>query len=63
MLAFENMSDDAGQEYFSDVIAADIIAALSRSPWLFIIARNTTFTCKGERRCQTKSNPSQFVAR
>lgn len=48
VLAFANMSDDPGQEYFSDAITADIITALSRSPWLFIIARNTTFTYKGE---------------
>ncbi len=48
VLAFENMSDDAGQEFFSDEIMADIIPALSRSPWLFIIARNTTFTYKGQ---------------
>ncbi|SMX47907.1 LuxR C-terminal-related transcriptional regulator [Maliponia aquimaris] len=47
VLAFENMSDDPGQEFFSDAITADIITALSRSPWLFIIARNTTFTYKG----------------
>jgi TolB-like protein/DNA-binding CsgD family transcriptional regulator/Tfp pilus assembly protein PilF len=47
VLAFENMSDDPAQEFFSDGIAADIITALSRSPWLFIIARNTTFTYKG----------------
>lgn len=49
VLAFENMSDDPGQEYFTDAITADIITALSRSPWLFIIARNTTFTYKGTR--------------
>lgn len=48
VLAFENMSDDPGQEFFSDAITADIITALSRSPWLFIIARNTTFTYKGQ---------------
>jgi TolB-like protein/Flp pilus assembly protein TadD len=48
VLAFENMSDDPGQEFFSDAITDDIITALSRSPWLFIIARNTTFTYKGE---------------
>ncbi len=47
VLAFENMSGDPDQEYFSDGISADIITALSRSPWLFIIARNTTFTFKG----------------
>ncbi len=48
VLAFENMSGDPEQEYFSDGISEDIITALSRSPWLFIIARNTTFTYKGE---------------
>lgn len=47
VLAFENMSGDPDQEYFSDGISDDIITALSRSPWLFIIARNTTFTYKG----------------
>jgi TolB-like protein/DNA-binding CsgD family transcriptional regulator/Tfp pilus assembly protein PilF len=47
VLAFQNMSDDPGQEFFSDGISEDIITALSRSPWLFIIARNTTFTYKG----------------
>lgn len=47
VLAFENMSGDPDQEYFSDGITDDIITALSRSPWLFIIARNTTFTYKG----------------
>jgi TolB-like protein/DNA-binding CsgD family transcriptional regulator/Tfp pilus assembly protein PilF len=47
VLAFENMSGDPEQAYFSDGISDDIITALSRSPWLFIIARNTTFTYKG----------------
>ena len=48
VLAFENMSGDPQQEYFSDGITEDIITALSRSPWLFIIARNSTFTYKGQ---------------
>jgi TolB-like protein/DNA-binding CsgD family transcriptional regulator len=48
VLAVENMSDDPGQEFFSDAITTEIITALSRSPWLFIIARNTTFTYKGQ---------------
>ena len=47
VLAFENVSGDPEQDYFSDGISGDIITALSRSPWLFIIARNTTFTYKG----------------
>jgi adenylate cyclase len=48
VLAFENMSGDPEQEYFSDGITEDIITALSRSRWLFVIARNTTFTYKGQ---------------
>lgn len=42
--AFENMSGDPEQKYFSLEISDDIITALSRSPWLFINARDTTFT-------------------
>ncbi|PUB17232.1 hypothetical protein DFP92_102242 [Yoonia sediminilitoris] len=49
VLAFENLSGDPEQEYFLDGISDDNITALSRSPWLFIIARNTTFTYKGSR--------------
>ncbi len=48
VMAFENMSGDSDQEYFSDGITDEIITALSRSPWMFIIARNTTFTYKGQ---------------
>ncbi|MFB9148911.1 tetratricopeptide repeat protein [Roseovarius ramblicola] len=48
VLAFDNMSDDPGQRYFSDGITDDIITALSRSPWLFVIARNTSFTYRGQ---------------
>ena len=43
VLPFNNMSDDSEQEYFSDGITEDIITALSRSPWLFVIARNSSF--------------------
>ncbi len=47
VLAFQNMSGDPEQEYFADGIAADIIAALSKSRWLFVIARNSSFAYKG----------------
>ena len=47
VLPFTNMSGDPEQEYFSDGIAEDIITMLSRSPWLFVIARNSSFTYKG----------------
>ncbi len=47
VLAFNNMSDDTEQEYFSDGICEDIIAELSRSRSLFVIARNSSFTYKG----------------
>ncbi len=47
VLPFDNMSGDPEQEYFSDGITEDIITALSRLRWLFVIARNSTFTYKG----------------
>ena len=47
VLPFENMSDDAGQEFLADGVAEDIITALSRLRWLFVIARNSTFAYKG----------------
>jgi adenylate cyclase len=47
VLPFQNMSGDPEQEYFADGIAEDIITALSRLRWLFVIARNSTFTYKG----------------
>ena len=47
VLPFNNMSGDSEQEYFSDGIAEDIITALSRSPWLFVISRNSSFTYRG----------------
>ncbi len=47
ILAFNNMSDDPGQEYFADGIAEDVITALSRFHSLFVIARNSSFTYKG----------------
>jgi TolB-like protein len=47
VLPFINMSGDAEQEYFSDGITEDIITALSRLRWFFVIARNSTFAYKG----------------
>ena len=41
------MSEYPEQEYFSDGITEDIITALSRSPWLFVISRNSSFVCRG----------------
>ncbi len=48
VLPFANMSGDPEQEYFSDGITEDIIPALSRIRQFFVIARNTTFTYKGQ---------------
>jgi len=48
VLPFNNMSGDPEQEYFSDGIAEDIITALSHFREFFVIARNTTFTYKGQ---------------
>jgi TolB-like protein/class 3 adenylate cyclase len=47
VLPFQNMSNDPEQEYFVDGIVEDIITGLSRIKWLFVIARNSTFTYKG----------------
>src|SRR4051794_32071822 len=44
VLPFDNMSGDPEQDYFADGIAEDIIIALSRIRWLFVIARNSSFT-------------------
>ena len=46
VLAFDNLSGDQEQEYFSDEIAEDIITALSHIRWLFVVARNSSFTFK-----------------
>jgi len=47
VLPFNNMSGDPEQEYFADGMVEEIITALSRIRWLFVIARNSTFTYKG----------------
>ena len=48
VLPFDNMSGDAEQEYFADGLVEDIITALSRLKWFFVIARNSSFTYKGQ---------------
>src|SRR4030095_150452 len=48
VLPFTNMSGDPEQEYFSDGISEDIITALSKLRWFFVIARNSSFTYKGK---------------
>src|SRR5258708_1297311 len=47
VLPFSNLSGDPEQEYFAEGMVEDIIAGLSRIKWLFVIARNSTFTYKG----------------
>ena len=48
VLPFQNMSGDPDQEYFADGMVEEIITALSRIRWLFVIARNSSFTYKGQ---------------
>ncbi|MEK9660240.1 MAG: hypothetical protein VW644_00630, partial [Alphaproteobacteria bacterium] len=48
VLPFENMSGDPEQEYFADGIAEDLITALGRFRWFFVIARNSSFAYKGK---------------
>ena len=46
VLPFQNLSGDASQDYFADGVVEDVITALSRVRWLFVIARNTSFAFK-----------------
>ena len=48
VLPFTNMSDEPEQEYFSDGISEDIITALSKLRWFYVIARNSSFIYKGK---------------
>jgi len=48
VLPFQNISGDPEQEYFADGMVEEIITALSRIRWLFVIARNSTFTYRGQ---------------
>jgi len=47
-MPFQNFSGDPDQEYFADSMVKEIIAALSRIRWLFVIARNSRFTYKDQ---------------
>src|ERR1700724_1230463 len=47
VLPFQNMTGDAEQDYFVDGIVEEITTSISRLPWLFVIARNSSFTYKG----------------
>jgi TolB-like protein/class 3 adenylate cyclase len=57
VLPFQNMSSDPEQEYFADGLSEDLITALSKVPGLLVIARHSTFACKG------KSTDIRSVAR
>src|ERR1700730_2120256 len=48
VLPFANMSGDPEEEYFADGMVEEIVTALSRIHWLFVIARNSSFTYKGQ---------------
>ena len=48
VLPFDNMSRDPEQEFLADGITEDLITALSKVRWFFVIARNSTFTFKGQ---------------
>jgi len=47
VLPFTNLSGDPAQDYFADGIAEDIIAALSRFRWFFVVSRNSSFAFRG----------------
>jgi TolB-like protein len=48
VLPFQNLSGDSAQDYFADGVVEEIIVALSRLHWLFVIARNSSFAYKGK---------------
>src|SRR3546814_6985757 len=48
VLPFANLGSDPEQDFVADGIAEDIITALARLPWLFVIARNSSFVSKGQ---------------
>jgi TolB-like protein/class 3 adenylate cyclase/tetratricopeptide (TPR) repeat protein len=48
VLPFQNMTGDGEQDYFVDGVVEEITTAISRLPWLFVIARNSSFTYKGQ---------------
>ncbi len=48
VLPFQNLSGDPEQEYFVNGIVEEIVTAISRLPWLFVIARNSSFAYKGK---------------
>jgi TolB-like protein/class 3 adenylate cyclase len=48
VLPFQNMSGDPEQEYFADGMVEEITTAIARLPWLFVIARNSSFTYKSK---------------
>ena len=62
VLPFANMSGDPEQEYFVDGMVEEIITALSRIRWLFVIARNSSFTYKGQAVDGSKSGASSACA-
>ena len=47
-MPFDNLSDDPGQDYFSDGLTEDIITALSKVPKIFVISHDSVFAFKGE---------------
>jgi TolB-like protein len=47
VLPFQNLTGDAAEEYFVGGMVEEVTTAIARLPWLFVIARNSAFTCKG----------------
>jgi TolB-like protein len=62
VMPFDNLSNDPEQAYFADGIVEDLITALSRFPWLYVIARNSSFSYK-ERPVQAKQVSQELGVR
>jgi adenylate cyclase len=63
VLPFQNMSGDLEQEYFADGMAEDILTGLSRYRWLFVIARNSSFSMTLARHAGRSTRPSTGALR
>src|SRR5436853_2607357 len=62
VLPFQNLSGDPEQEYFADGMVEEITTAIARLPWLFVIARNSSFTYKGKAVDALQLDPSYAAA-
>ena len=62
VLPFDNLSDDASEDYFADGITDDLITDLSQVSGLFVIARNSVFAYKGQIGRRPRRSPASWAS-